>query len=179
MCDDVSGGLRRLGGALGDALQPVVDHATVHPARHMDVTPAAMAAHAEWRKKHTEHLGRVRGQVDQTFGLNAAENSWAASGAALTAIKNLSEKNELIEPKMPPDVANISRSTGDSVWSNQDGGTMGMFDFVFTQKGSATNAYAITNGKNGGIVGVALANDTDDHTRNNAGKMLSAISSCL
>ncbi|CAO3378125.1 hypothetical protein [Azospirillum argentinense] len=99
-------------------------------------TPEALAAHAEWREKHTEYRGKVRSLVDQTFGLSADGNSWAAGGAALTAIKNLAEKNGLIEPEMPPAVAKMLHTTGESMWTNKSGGSTGMFDIVFTKKGA-------------------------------------------
>lgn len=97
-------------------------------------TPEALSAHAEWREKHTEYRGKVRSLVNQTFGLSADGNSWAAGGAALTAIKNLAEKNGLIEPEMPPAVAKMLHTTGESMWTNKSGGSTGMFDIVFTKK---------------------------------------------
>ena len=99
-------------------------------------TPDAMAAHAAWREKHTEYMGKVRDLVDQTFGLNADENGWGASGSALTAIKNLAEKNGLVEPEMPPEVATMMQAKPGSVWGNSDNGTAGVFDIGFTQKGA-------------------------------------------
>lgn len=222
-----------------DSLAQAATAAKTVPGLNADtelLTPEAMAAHAEWREKHTEYRGKVRSLVDQTFGLSADGNSWAAGGAALTAIKNLAEKNGLIEPEMPPTVAKMLHTTGGSMWTNKSGGSTGMFDIVFTKKGaekegnlrilfdgsmkpgassslidlrdgdanargaltkiknsalgkqldmvggwnpgSATNAYAITNDKNGGnagIIGVALANNTDDYAKNNAAKILNTI----
>lgn len=99
-------------------------------------TPEAMAAHAEWREKHTDYRGKVRDLVDQTFGLSADRNGWAAGGAALTAIKNLAEKNGLIEPEMPPAVADMLQTTGESLWTNTGGGTTGMFDITFLPNGA-------------------------------------------
>lgn len=99
-------------------------------------TPEAMAAHAEWREKHTDYRSKVRDLVDQTFGLSADRNGWAAGGAALTAIKNLAEKNGLIEPEMPPAVANMLQTTGESMWSGKSGGSTGMFDVTFLPNGA-------------------------------------------
>ncbi|MHA7062662.1 hypothetical protein [Azospirillum argentinense] len=99
-------------------------------------TPEAMAAHAEWREKHTDYTGKVRDLVNQTFGLDAERNGWAAGGAALTAIRNLAEKNGLIEPEMPPAVANMLQTTGESMWSGKSGGSTGMFDVTFLPNGA-------------------------------------------
>ncbi|TWA74504.1 hypothetical protein FBZ82_101520 [Azospirillum brasilense] len=99
-------------------------------------TPEAMAAHAEWRESHTDYKSKVRDLVDQTFGLSADRNGWAAGGAALTAIKNLAEKNGLIEPKMPPAVANMLQTVGESMWTDKSGGTTGMFDIAFLPNGA-------------------------------------------
>ncbi|WP_454016991.1 hypothetical protein [Azospirillum sp. Marseille-Q6669] len=99
-------------------------------------TPEAMAAHAEWRKNHADYTGKVRDLVNQTFGLDADRNGWAAGGAALTAIKNLAEKNGLIEPEMPPAVADMLQTTGESMWSGKSGGSTGMFDVTFLPNGA-------------------------------------------
>ncbi|WP_137140765.1 hypothetical protein [Azospirillum brasilense] len=100
-------------------------------------TPEAMAAHAAWREKHTEYRGKVRDLVNQTFGLDADRNGWSAGGAALTAIRNLAEKNGLIEPEMPPAVASMLQTTGGSMWTGK-GGSTGMFDITFLPNGAET-----------------------------------------
>ncbi|WP_143271964.1 hypothetical protein [Azospirillum brasilense] len=99
-------------------------------------TPEAMAAHAEWRENHADYTGKVRDLVNQTLGLDADRNGWAAGGAALTAIRNLAEKNALIEPEMPPAVANMLQTTGESMWSGKSGGSTGMFDITFLPNGA-------------------------------------------
>jgi len=122
-----------------DSLAQAAAAAKTVPGLNADAerfTPEAMAAHAEWREKHTDYKGKVRDLVDQTFGLSADRNGWAAGGAALTAIKNLAEKNGLIEPKMPPAVANMLQTTGESMWTDKSGGTTGMFDIAFLPNGA-------------------------------------------
>ncbi|KAA0685518.1 hypothetical protein DS837_13565 [Azospirillum brasilense] len=122
-----------------DSLAQAAAAAKTVPGLNADAerfTPEAMAAHAEWREKHTDYKGKVRDLVDQTFGLSADRNGWAAGGAALTAIRNLAEKNGLIEPRMPPAVANMLQTTGESMWTDKSGGTTGMFDIAFLPNGA-------------------------------------------
>lgn len=99
-------------------------------------SPEAMAAHANWREKHTEYMSKVRDLVGQTFGLNADENGWAASGAALNAIKNLAEKNGLKEPEMPPKAAEMLQAKSWSIWGQTNDRQTGTFDIVFNKKGA-------------------------------------------
>ncbi|AWJ92430.1 hypothetical protein Sp245p_21960 (plasmid) [Azospirillum baldaniorum] len=70
------------------------------------------------------------------FRFERRREQLAAGGAALTAIKNLAEKNGLIEPEMPPAIAKMLHTTGESMWTNKSGGSTGMFDIVFTKKGA-------------------------------------------
>lgn len=99
------------------------------------LTPEAMAATAAWRERHTEYTGKVRDLVNQTFGLDASKNGWGANGAALTAIKNLAEKNGLIEPEMPPEMALMTQSNSTSMWDNSGGQATGVFDITSTGDG--------------------------------------------
>ncbi|MBK3732048.1 hypothetical protein GAY29_02850 [Azospirillum brasilense] len=122
-----------------DSLAQAAAAAETVPGLNADAelfTPEALAAHADWREKHNEYRGKVRSLVDQTFGLSADGNSWAAGGAALTAIKNLAEKNGLIEPDMPPAAAKMLQTTGESMWTDKSGVSTGMFDVTFLPKGT-------------------------------------------